>query len=82
MAMSMVAITISLFGAIILNANIDTQDSWPDGAATGNRYTLAALRPALPGLLLGVNGALFIMYGAMLSHYQLPFICKYLVPVR
>merc|ERR1712070_516743 len=43
-----------------------TQDSWPDGAATG--------------LLLGVNGALFIMYGAMLSHYQLPFICKYLVP--
>eukprot|EP00658_Telonema_sp_P-2_P063856 TRINITY_DN5268_c0_g1_i1.p1 TRINITY_DN5268_c0_g1~~TRINITY_DN5268_c0_g1_i1.p1 ORF type:complete len:331 (-),score=105.64 TRINITY_DN5268_c0_g1_i1:1200-2081(-) len=66
MALSFVAITVTLFGAIILNAEIDWLDSWPDGTATG--------------IILGANGALILLYIAMLCNYQLPYICEFLMP--
>jgi hypothetical protein len=66
MSLSLVAITVTLFCALALNANIGVMDSW------GESTTL--------GVLLGVNGTLIILYAAMMYHFQLPFICNHLVP--
>jgi len=66
MALSLVAITVTLFCALSLNADIGVRDAW------GETTTL--------GVLLGVNGTLVLMYAAMMYHFQLPFICNHLVP--
>ena len=66
MALSLVAITVTLFCALALNADIGVMDAW------GETTTL--------GVLLGVNGTLILMYAAMMYHFQMPFICNHLVP--
>eukprot|EP00656_Telonema_subtile_P001235 TRINITY_DN10572_c0_g4_i2.p1 TRINITY_DN10572_c0_g4~~TRINITY_DN10572_c0_g4_i2.p1 ORF type:complete len:1702 (-),score=372.54 TRINITY_DN10572_c0_g4_i2:89-5194(-) len=66
MCLSLVAITVTLFGAIILSADVEGLDSWPDGTATG--------------VMLGANGALIILFISMLCNYQMPFICEHLMP--
>ena len=66
MALSLVAITVILFCALALNADISVVDTW------GETTTL--------GVLLGVNCTLVLMYAAMMYHFQMPYICNHLVP--
>ena len=66
MALSLVAITVTLFCALAVNADIGVMDAW------GETTTL--------GVLLGVNCTLILMYAAMMYHFQMPFICNHLVP--
>jgi len=66
MAISMVATSVTLFGALIIQGRIDYIDQWADGVTTG--------------LLLGSTVILFILYCAMLVRFQLPFICNWFMP--
>lgn len=66
MAISLAATTVTLFGALIINAEIDTLDEYSDGVANG--------------LLAGTTIVLFILYLIMLIRFQLPFICTHLLP--
>merc|ERR1712146_180592 len=66
MAISLVATTITLFGALIINAQIDVLDDYADGVSKG--------------LLIGTTALLFVLYLVMLIRFQLPFICTWLMP--
>jgi hypothetical protein len=66
MAISLVATTVTLFGALIINAQIDVLDQYADGVSTG--------------ILIGTTVVLFILYILMLCRFQLPFVCNVLMP--
>jgi hypothetical protein len=66
MAIAMVATTVTLFGALIINAQIDILDQYSDGVSTG--------------ILIGTTIVLFILYLIMLCRFQLPFVCNVLMP--
>jgi hypothetical protein len=66
MAISLVATTVTLFGALIVNAQIDILDDYANGVSTG--------------ILIGTTVVLFLLYLCMLCRFQLPFICNVLMP--
>jgi hypothetical protein len=66
MATALTATTVTLFGALILAAQIDILDKYADGVTTG--------------LLLGTTVTLFILYLVMLLKFQLPFACNWYCP--
>eukprot|EP00658_Telonema_sp_P-2_P006359 TRINITY_DN12421_c0_g2_i2.p1 TRINITY_DN12421_c0_g2~~TRINITY_DN12421_c0_g2_i2.p1 ORF type:complete len:269 (+),score=102.37 TRINITY_DN12421_c0_g2_i2:187-993(+) len=63
MALSLVAIQVTLFGTLIINGQIDTQDHYGNGVTTG--------------ILLGSSITLIVLYLVMLLRFQLPFICNH-----
>jgi len=62
MTISLVATTITLFGALIIGAHIDMLDDYADGVSQG--------------LLTGTTAILFVLYLVMLIRFQLPVICN------
>jgi hypothetical protein len=66
MAVAMVATIVTLFGTLIINAEIDVLDEYGSGVSTG--------------ILMGATVALLVMYIIMLVRFQLPFICTWMCP--
>jgi len=62
MTISLVATTVTLFGALIVTAQIDLLDAYADGVSQG--------------LLMGTTAVLFVLYLVMLIRFQLPVICN------
>jgi hypothetical protein len=62
MTISLVATTVTLFGALIISAQIDLLDDYADGVSQG--------------LLTGTTAILFVLYLVMLIRFQLPVICN------
>lgn len=66
LTLSLIATTVTFFGALIIQGNIDELDQYAPGVTTG--------------LLLGSTATLFVLYLAMLLRFQLPFICNWFMP--
>jgi len=62
MTISLVATTITLFGALIISAQIDLLDDYAEGVSQG--------------ILSGTTAVLFVLYLVMLIRFQLPVICN------
>jgi len=62
MTISLVATTITLFGALIISAQLDLLDDYADGVSQG--------------ILSGTTGVLFVLYLVMLIRFQLPVVCN------
>jgi len=62
MTISLVATTVTLFGALIITAQLDILDNYADGVSQG--------------LLSGTTAILFVLYLIMLIRFQLPVICN------
>eukprot|EP00656_Telonema_subtile_P056092 TRINITY_DN8882_c0_g2_i3.p1 TRINITY_DN8882_c0_g2~~TRINITY_DN8882_c0_g2_i3.p1 ORF type:complete len:1868 (+),score=407.84 TRINITY_DN8882_c0_g2_i3:232-5835(+) len=67
MSLSLVAIQVTLFGTLLMNAQIDEKDNYADGITEG--------------VLLGSTITLIALYIVMLCRFQLPFICNHGLPL-
>lgn len=66
MAISLVATSLTLFGALIINADVDLVDNWGPGIAKG--------------MLIGTTIILIILYIVLLLRFHLPFVCEWMMP--
>jgi len=64
--LSLVATTITLFGALIIQGHIDELDDYTPGVTTG--------------ILLGSSCTLFVLYFIILCRFQMPLICNWMMP--
>jgi hypothetical protein len=64
--LSLVATTITLFGALIIQGHIDELDDYAPGVTTG--------------ILLGSSCTLFVLYFVILCRFQMPLICNWMMP--
>jgi len=64
--LSLVATTITLFGALIIQGHIDRLDDYAPGVTTG--------------ILLGSSCTLFVLYFVILCRFQMPLICNWMMP--
>lgn len=64
--LSLVATTVTLFGALIIQGHIDQLDAYAPGVTTG--------------ILLGSSCTLFVLYFVILVRFQMPLICNWFMP--